>query len=141
MILATGHSSRDIYDICIRHRIALEMKPIAMGVRVEHPQELINRIQDHGNAGGNICLQLYSIVRRSTAEVFIICCVPEVHCAGSHFTRRKLLLTVCRLLTGILRMQFRNCGCISPKTLDVVRIWRDGGFTIRNILKGKHDQW
>ena len=52
VILATGHSARDIYDICHNRGIELEMKPFAMGVRVEHPQELIDTIQYHGNSRG-----------------------------------------------------------------------------------------
>ncbi|MCX6254998.1 MAG: FAD-dependent oxidoreductase [Bacteroidia bacterium] len=52
VILATGHSARDIYDICRNRGVYLEMKPFAMGVRVEHPQELIDRIQYHGNPRG-----------------------------------------------------------------------------------------
>ena len=52
VILATGHSARDIYDICHNHGVELEMKPFAMGVRVEHPQELIDKIQYHGNPRG-----------------------------------------------------------------------------------------
>lgn len=52
VILATGHSARDIYDICKNRGIELEMKSFAMGVRVEHPQELIDRIQYHGNSRG-----------------------------------------------------------------------------------------
>jgi len=38
VILATGHSARDIYEICKKRRIELEMKSFAMGVRVEHPR-------------------------------------------------------------------------------------------------------
>lgn len=45
VILATGHSARDIYMLLDRYRILLEAKPFAMGVRVEHPQEVINAIQ------------------------------------------------------------------------------------------------
>jgi len=52
IILATGHSARDIYGICKKRGVELEMKPFAMGVRVEHPQELIDRIQYHGNSRG-----------------------------------------------------------------------------------------
>jgi uncharacterized FAD-dependent dehydrogenase len=52
VILATGHSARDIYSICLNRGVDLEMKPFAMGVRVEHPQELIDRIQYHGNSRG-----------------------------------------------------------------------------------------
>jgi uncharacterized protein len=52
VILATGHSARDIFDICIKRGVELEIKPFAVGVRVEHPQELIDRIQYHGNSRG-----------------------------------------------------------------------------------------
>lgn len=48
VILATGHSARDIYHLFANHGWRLEAKPFAIGVRVEHPQELINQIQYHG---------------------------------------------------------------------------------------------
>jgi uncharacterized protein len=44
-ILATGHSARDIFELLDRRGIAIELKPLAMGVRVEHPQALIDSIQ------------------------------------------------------------------------------------------------
>ncbi len=47
LILATGHSAVDIYYMLKRHDIRLEAKPFAMGVRIEHPQALINEIQYH----------------------------------------------------------------------------------------------
>lgn len=47
LILATGHSARDIYELLHRKNILIEAKPFAMGVRAEHPQELIDRIQYH----------------------------------------------------------------------------------------------
>jgi uncharacterized FAD-dependent dehydrogenase len=47
LILATGHSAVDIYYMLKRHGILLEAKPFAMGVRIEHPQALINEIQYH----------------------------------------------------------------------------------------------
>jgi len=47
VILATGHSARDIFELLYRKNIFIEAKPFAMGVRVEHPQELINQIQYH----------------------------------------------------------------------------------------------
>ncbi len=47
IILATGHSARDIYQLLSDKNILLEQKPFAMGVRVEHPQELIDSIQYH----------------------------------------------------------------------------------------------
>ncbi len=45
VILATGHSARDIYALCERRGIRTEFKAFAMGVRAEHPQELIDEIQ------------------------------------------------------------------------------------------------
>jgi uncharacterized FAD-dependent dehydrogenase len=47
VILATGHSARDIYFLLHKHKIKIEPKPFAIGVRIEHPQELINEIQYH----------------------------------------------------------------------------------------------
>lgn len=49
IILATGHSARDIYELLHQKNILIEAKPFAMGVRVEHPQELIDGIQYHCN--------------------------------------------------------------------------------------------
>ncbi len=45
VMLATGHSARGIFEMLVRKKIALERKPFAMGVRVEHPQELIDTIR------------------------------------------------------------------------------------------------
>ena len=45
VILATGHSARDVVEILRRRGLALEAKPFAIGVRVEHPQALVDRIQ------------------------------------------------------------------------------------------------
>jgi uncharacterized protein len=44
-ILATGHSARDIFELLHAKGIAIELKPLAIGVRVEHPQQLIDQIQ------------------------------------------------------------------------------------------------
>jgi len=47
LILATGHSARDIYYLLHRENILIESKPYAIGVRIEHPQRLIDKIQYH----------------------------------------------------------------------------------------------
>ena len=47
VILATGHSARDIYELLHKEEILLEAKPFAVGVRIEHPQPLIDRAQYH----------------------------------------------------------------------------------------------
>ncbi|MHC1698201.1 MAG: NAD(P)/FAD-dependent oxidoreductase [Geobacteraceae bacterium] len=48
LVLATGHSARDTYEMLRRRSVHMERKPFAIGLRVEHPQELINSIQ-YGN--------------------------------------------------------------------------------------------
>ncbi|KAA1246151.1 NAD(P)/FAD-dependent oxidoreductase [Aquimarina sp. RZ0] len=45
VILATGHSARDIFELLYRKKIEIESKPFALGVRVEHSQQLIDQIQ------------------------------------------------------------------------------------------------
>ena len=47
VILATGHSARDIFEILHRKNIQVFFKPFSLGVRIEHPQELIDSIQYH----------------------------------------------------------------------------------------------
>lgn len=47
IIIATGHSARDIYYLLNKNKIRIEPKPFSMGVRIEHPQSLINEIQYH----------------------------------------------------------------------------------------------
>ena len=48
VVLATGHSADDVYAMLHRQGVLLQAKPFAMGVRVEHPQALIDEIQYHG---------------------------------------------------------------------------------------------
>jgi uncharacterized FAD-dependent dehydrogenase len=48
LILATGHSARDIFELLHKKKVTIQAKPFALGVRLEHPQSLINKIQYHG---------------------------------------------------------------------------------------------
>ncbi|CAN5909335.1 FAD-binding protein [soil metagenome] len=52
VVAATGHSARDVHALLMRAGVQLEAKPFAMGVRIEHPQPLIDRIQ-YGRAAGH----------------------------------------------------------------------------------------
>jgi uncharacterized protein len=78
VILATGHSARDIYEMCRNHGVELVMKPFAMGVRVEHPQELIDRIQYHGSSRGDyLPAAAYSLVKQVEGRgVYSFCMCP-----------------------------------------------------------------
>jgi uncharacterized FAD-dependent dehydrogenase len=78
VILATGHSARDIYEICNKRGVELEMKQFAMGVRVEHPQELIDKIQYHGNSRGEFLpASSYNLAKQVDGRgVYSFCMCP-----------------------------------------------------------------
>ncbi len=77
VILATGHSARDIYEMFDRKGWELQAKGFALGVRVEHPQSLINRIQYHGKYQPYMPTAEYSFVTQVLDRgVFSFCMCP-----------------------------------------------------------------
>lgn len=79
VILATGHSARDVYRWLKANNIALEAKGIAIGVRLEHPQELIDQIQYHNRNGRGDFLPAaeYSFVTQADGRgVYSFCMCP-----------------------------------------------------------------
>lgn len=77
VILATGHSARDIYELLYAGGGALEAKGFALGVRVEHPQEKINWSQYHGQWKPGIPAAEYSFVEQVDGRgVFSFCMCP-----------------------------------------------------------------
>ena len=77
VILATGHSARDIYEMLQRGGGALEAKGFALGVRVEHPQEKINYAQYHGKWRQGMPAAEYSFVEQQDGRgVFSFCMCP-----------------------------------------------------------------
>ena len=64
VILATGHSARDIYELLSAKGCELEAKGFALGVRVEHPQALINKIRYRGNWEPGMPAAEYSFVEQ-----------------------------------------------------------------------------
>jgi uncharacterized protein len=78
VILATGHSARDIFEICKKRDIKLEQKSFALGIRAEHPQELIDTIQYHGNKRGKyLPAAAYSMVKQVDGRgVYTFCMCP-----------------------------------------------------------------
>ena len=77
VILATGHSARDVYEMLDRDGGALEAKGFALGVRVEHPQEKINWCQYHGEWKPGVPAAEYSFVEQVDGRgVFSFCMCP-----------------------------------------------------------------
>jgi len=79
VILATGHSARDVYRHLHESEVLIESKAIAVGVRLEHPQELIDQIQYHSKDGRGEYLPAaeYSFVAQSKDRgVYSFCMCP-----------------------------------------------------------------
>jgi len=78
VVLATGHSARDVYELLVEAGVTLESKPFALGVRIEHPQPFVNRIQ-YGRADLHPKLPNASYRLASEVEgrgVFSFCMCP-----------------------------------------------------------------
>src|SRR5438132_334649 len=78
VILATGHSARDVLALLQRRGLALEAKPFAVGVRVEHPQALVDQIQYRCTTRPRgVPAASYALVRQVDGRgVFSFCMCP-----------------------------------------------------------------
>ncbi|HWZ16363.1 MAG TPA: FAD-dependent oxidoreductase [Mucilaginibacter sp.] len=78
VILATGHSARDIFEMLRRQNILIEAKPFALGVRIEHPQEIIDHAQYHcEHRGPDLPPSYYNLVEQvDNRGVFSFCMCP-----------------------------------------------------------------
>jgi len=83
VILATGHSARDVFQLLTRQKVLIEAKPFALGVRIEHDQKLIDRIQYHcqSERGPFLPASSYSLVQQTVLDgkqrgVFSFCMCP-----------------------------------------------------------------
>lgn len=82
VVLATGHSARDIFRLLKKSAVKIESKPFALGVRVEHPQPIIDTIQYHCDSRGEyLPAAVYSLVTQANYQkvkrgVFSFCMCP-----------------------------------------------------------------
>jgi uncharacterized FAD-dependent dehydrogenase len=79
-VLAIGHSARDTYEMMVRRGVPMVQKPFQLGVRIEHPQELVNRVK-YGDARLEEILGAadYSLVANGRHDLFTFCM-----CAGGY---------------------------------------------------------
>jgi uncharacterized FAD-dependent dehydrogenase len=95
IILATGHSARDIYYLLHKKEIALEAKSFAMGVRVEHPQHIIDSIQYHckGKRDELLPAASYSLVQQvKDRGVYSFCMCPGGFIVPSATTNGEIVV-------------------------------------------------
>lgn len=78
LILATGHSARDIYKVLQKKEVYMEAKPFALGCRIEHPQALIDKIQyNQSQREENLPASSYKVVKQiDDIGVFSFCMCP-----------------------------------------------------------------
>ncbi len=78
VILATGHSARDVYSMLRSQGVLMQPKPFALGVRIEHPQQLIDSIQyHHPDRGPYLPAASYNLVTQVAGRgVFSFCMCP-----------------------------------------------------------------
>ena len=80
VVLAIGHSARDTYEVLHRRGVAIVPKPFQIGVRIEQPQEQVNRFQyGHTRLEEKLGAADYSVVARGETNVFSFCM-----CAGGY---------------------------------------------------------
>ena len=94
-ILATGHSARDIFILLHEKKLEIIAKPFALGVRIEHPQELINSIQYGKNNAGQSFLPpaSYSLVAQVERRgVFSFCMCPGGIIAPASTNENELVI-------------------------------------------------
>ncbi len=94
VILSTGHSARDIYHILHDQGIEIEAKGFAMGVRVEHPQSLIDSIQYHCKERSEyLPAATYSLVTQVDGRgVYSFCMCPGGHIVPSSTDDKQLVV-------------------------------------------------
>ncbi len=93
-ILATGHSARDIFELLNEKKILIEAKPFALGVRIEHPQSLIDSIQYHSDIRDtNLPPASYGLVEQVDEKgVFSFCMCPGGIIAPAATDREELVV-------------------------------------------------
>lgn len=81
VVLATGHSARDIFELLHKKEVLIEAKPFAMGVRIEHQQSFVDECQYHRHERGLLPAASYSLVAQTHYKnvqrgVFSFCMCP-----------------------------------------------------------------
>ena len=77
LVLATGHSAEDIFQLLHNKKVDIDFKPFALGFRIEHPQSWVDNIQYHGIKNEVLPPAAYSLVTQTNQKgVFSFCMCP-----------------------------------------------------------------
>ena len=141
IILATGHSADDVYKLLHEKKIHLESKPFALGVRVEHPQELIDKIQYHSLQMRNyLPASTYSLVEQIDGRgVFSFCMCPGGSVVPASTSNGSLVLN--GMSSSQRNLKYANSGIVvSVDEADFLAFEQFGplkGLLFRNEIEKK----
>ncbi|MEM9896694.1 MAG: FAD-dependent protein [Bacteroidota bacterium] len=131
VLLATGHSARDIFHLCQRNRIRIEAKPFALGVRVEHPQEIIDQIQYKCESRGEFLPpSAYSIAsptvfRGSERGVFSFCMCPGGFIVPAATSENQLVVN--GMSPSWRNSRYANSGMVAAVELEDLKSYQKHG--------------
>ncbi|QJB57208.1 FAD-dependent protein [Pseudodesulfovibrio sp. zrk46] len=125
VLLATGHSARDIFRSLMARGITIEAKPFAMGVRIEHPQPLIDSIfYHHSPRHENLPAASYRIATQVDGRgVFSFCMCPGGYVVPASTAPGELVLNGMSLAAR--NAPFANAGLVAEIRLDDVGAGND----------------
>jgi uncharacterized FAD-dependent dehydrogenase len=136
-ILATGHSARDIFELLDRKQVLIEAKPFAIGIRIEHPQSLIDEIQYRQNPREeNLPASAYQLVCQVEQDgVFSFCMCPgglivpaatapgEIVVNGMSLSKRDSPFANAGIVTSVSVEELRTMGYDGP--LGIMRFQKE----------------
>lgn len=139
-IFATGHSARDVYYLFQAKGIPVEAKPFAMGVRVEHPQELIDNIQYHCRKDKYLPAASYNQVEQVDGRgVYSFCMCPGGQIVPSSTAEYEIVVNG---MSGSKRNSaFANSGIVVQVTSDDFRSYQNmqglAGLRLQELYEQK----
>lgn len=146
VILATGHSARDVYEWLYANNVEIEAKGIAAGVRLEHPSAMIDRIQYHNKEGKGKYLPTaeYNFVMQSKQRgVYSFCMCPGGTVVPAASGPEQIVVN--GMSSAERNSPWSNSGMvveIRPEDLkDKSLVDPDAIILINSMLSGKHQNW
>ena len=139
VILATGHSARDVYRYLAEAKIEIEAKGIAVGVRLEHPSQLIDQIQYHSRQGRGKYLPAaeYSFVTQVNGRgVYSFCMCPGGFVIPAATDDEQIVVN--GMSPSNRAGQWSNSGMvveIRPEDIDTTAVANSSFFTLHSSLK------
>jgi uncharacterized FAD-dependent dehydrogenase len=126
LVLATGHSARDIYHLLKKRGVKLEAKQFAMGVRVEHPQKLIDDIQYHKSNNAFLPAASYSLTSQIDGRgVYSFCMCPGGYIVPAATSSDEIVVN--GMSSSARHTPYANSGIVVEVHLsDLEKYWQYG---------------